>query len=77
MVGIYNEALARGIERMERPLIGTGDGQDESSLTIDLAPLIETFQVSAGQQVAYLVDTAKSEALNVLGEARQAWELVD
>ena len=77
LVGIYNEALAGGIERLERLLIQTGDGQDESPLTIDLAGLIENVQGAAREQVAYLVDMAKADALDLLGETRQAFELVD
>ena len=75
MVDIYNEALAGDIERLERLLIETGNGQDESPLTIDLAGLVENVQGSAREQVAYMVDMAKAEALDLLGETRQAWEL--
>ena len=39
LVDLYNEALARDIERLERLLIKTGDGQDESPLTIDLGSI--------------------------------------
>ena len=77
LVDIYNEALAWDIERLERLLIGAGDGQNESPLTIDLADLIEKVQNAAQEQVAYLVDMAKSDALDLLGETHQAWKLVD
>ena len=78
LVNIYNEALAGDIERSERLLMETGDwGQDESPLTIDLAGLVETVQGSAREQVAYLVDMAKADALDLLGETRQAFELVE
>ena len=73
----YNEALAADIERLERLLIETGDGQDESPLMIDLAGLTENVQGAAGEQVAYLVDMAKSDALELLGERMAALELVD
>ena len=76
-VGIYNESLAADIERLERLLVETGDGQDESPLTIDLAGLIVNVQGTAGEQVSYLVDMAKADALELLGENRQALELVD
>jgi len=72
-VDIYNDALAGDIERLER-LLG---GQDESPLTIDLAGLIENVQGAAMEQVAYMVDMAKADALDLLGETRQAFELVD
>jgi hypothetical protein len=77
LVEIYNEALAEHMERLERLLIETRDRQDDSPLTIDLVELNESVQVVAREQVAYLVDMAKSEALVLLGETRQAWELVD
>jgi len=76
-VGIYNDALAGDIERLERLLNETGDGQDESSLKIDLPGLIESVQRAAMEQVAYMVDMAKADALDLLGESRQAFELVD
>ena len=76
-VDIYNDALAGDIERLEGLSIETGGGQDESPLTIDLAGLIESVQGSIGEQVAYLVDMAKAEALDLLGETHQAFELVD
>ena len=77
LVNIYNEALAGDIERSERLLIEPGEGQNQSPLTIDLAGLVETVQGSAKEQVAYLVDMAKADALDRLGETRQAFELVD
>jgi len=76
-VGIYNDALAEDIERLETLLNETGDGQDEPPLTIDLAGLTENAQLAAGAQIAYMVDMAKSDALDLLGETRQALELVD
>ena len=77
LVNIYNEALAGDIERSERLLMEPGEGQNQSPLTIDLAGLVETVQGSAREQVAYLVDMAKADALDLLGETRQAFELVD
>ena len=45
----------------------------------DLAPveLIENAPGAAREQVGYRVDLAKAEALDLLGETRQAFELVD
>ena len=76
-VGVYNDHLAADIERQERWLSETGDGQDESPLTMDMAGLIENYHVAAREQVAYMVDMAKADALDLLGETRQAYELVD
>lgn len=63
--------MARDIERLERLFNETGDGQDESQLTIDLAGLVEAVQRVAKEQVANLVDMAKADALDLLGETRQ------
>ncbi len=76
-VGNYNDSLARDIERLERLLVETGDGQDESPLTIELVALVDNVQGAAREQVTYLVDMAKADALDILGETRQALELVD
>ncbi len=75
LVDIYNESLAEDIERLEKLLAETGR-QEESTLAIDLAGL-ENVREAAGDQIAYMVDMAKSDALDVLGETRQAFELVD
>jgi len=76
-VAIYNEDLAGSIEHIERLINDTGGGRDESSLTIDLAGLVENVQGAAKEQVAYIVDMAKADALDLLGETRQAFDLVD
>ena len=76
-VDIYNHDLAVDIERLERLLIETGGGEPESPLPIDLAVLTEKIQNAAKAQVAYMVDMAKAEVLDLLGETRQAFELVD
>jgi len=76
-VGNCNDSLARDIERLERLLVETGDGQDESPLTIDLVALVDSVQGAAKEQVTYLVDMAKADALEILGDNRQALELVE
>jgi len=76
-VDIYNKDLAGSIERVERLLNETGDGQDVPPLTIDLSELVENVQSAAKEQVAYMVDMAKADALDLLGENRQALELVE
>ena len=47
------------------------------STHVELAGSIENVQRAAWEQVAYLVDTAEAGALDLLGEIRQAFELVD
>jgi len=77
LVGNYNEDLAGSIERVEMLLDETRDGQQASRLTIGLSGLIENVDGAAKEQVAYLVDMAKADALEVVGDTRQALELVD
>ena len=67
----------QAIERVDNLLNETEDGQDESPLTIDLAGLYANVQGAAREQVAYMVDMAKADALELIGETRQAFELVD
>ena len=76
-VSNYNEELAGSTERVEKILGETRDGHQPSRLTIDMAALIESVQGSAKEQVAYLVDMAKADALDVLGETRQALDLME
>ena len=76
-VDIYNEDLAGSIEHVERPLSDTEGGRRASPLTINMTELIENVQAAAKEQVAYLVDMAKADALDLLGETRQALDLVD
>ena len=76
-VDIYNDALAEDTERLGRLLSEIGDRQDESPLTIDRTGLVEAVREAVADQVAYMVDMAKAEALDMLGETRQAVELVD
>ena len=65
------------MESLGRVLIKAEDDQDRSPLMRDLAGLIESVQGGARDQVAYMVDMAKADALDLLGETRQAFELVD
>lgn len=76
-VDIYNEDLAGSIERVESLLNEAGNGQSVTPLTINLSGLVESVQAAAKDQVAYMVDMAKADALDLLGEPRQALELVD
>jgi len=76
-VGIFNESLVVDLERLERLVVDTENRQEESPLTIDLVALVDNVQGAAREQVAYLVDMAKADALDILGETRQALELVD
>lgn len=77
IIAIYNEALAGDIEGLECLSAETGNGQDGTRLTIDLEGLTNSGQDIVRDQVSYMVDMAKADALDVLGENRQAFELVD
>jgi len=77
VVDIYNEDLAGDIERVERLLNEAGNGQHTTLLTINPEGLVENVQVAAKEQVAYMVDMAKADALELLGETRQALDLMD
>ena len=76
-VGIFNESLVVDLERLERLVVKAKDKQEASPLTIDLEELIENTKVAAEEQAAYFVDMAKADALDLLGETRQALELMD
>ena len=77
LVDIYNEGWAEAFEDLEKLLIETGDRHEQSQLTMDLVAVIEDVQGAAKRQVAYLVDMAKADALDLLGETLQAFDLVD
>ena len=77
LVGNYNEDLTGSIERVENLFGETRDGHQPSRLTIGMAVLIDSVQAATKDQVSYLVDMAKADALDLLGENRQALELVD
>ncbi len=76
-VDIYNESLAAEPDYLARLVVETKDGQDEPPLTIDLAALIEGVEGAAREQVAYLVDMAKANALDFLGEPENAVKMVE
>ena len=77
LIANYNEDLAGSLERVEKLLDDAGDGHRESSLMIHLSGLILNVMGAAKEQVSYLVDMAKADALDLLGETRRASELVD
>ena len=74
---IYNEALAEDIEGLAKTLSETEEVQDESPLTMEVAELIEDVQVAAREQVAYMLDLGKPDALETLGEDKKAYALVE
>ncbi len=77
LVANFNEDLAGRIEGLENLSGERRDGHQPSRLTINLAGLIVSAQTAAKEQVSSLVDMAKADALDILGETRQALELVD
>ena len=77
IVDLYNEDLACNTDRLERDGDGVGDGRNANQLEIDLAELIEQIQTVAAEQVTYMVDCAKADALDLIGETREAFKLRD
>ena len=76
-VDIYNQSIAWEPDYLARLVVETKDGQDEPPVAIVPASLIEGVEGAARKQVAYIVDMAKANALDVLGENRQALQLVE
>ena len=76
-VDIYSDSLAAEPDYLARLVVETKDGQDEPPLTIDPAALIEGVEGAALEQVAYLVDMAKANALDILGEPENAVKMLE
>ncbi len=76
LINIYNESLATGIDEARRAL-NDGPEEQKSSLTIDVVELTKRTCEPAKDQMAYLVDMAKAEALDLMGEAGKGLTLVE
>ena len=76
-VGIYNHNMAENIEGVEAAVGSTEAENQPSPLAIDLSKLEESAESTTKEQVSYLVDMAKADALDLLGENGQALELVE
>ena len=77
LVELYNRSLADGLDRLAS-LVPEGDSQkSDESFCLNPSTLDKLTEKPAQHQVAYLVDIAKVEALDTMGENRKAVELLD
>ncbi len=77
LVDLYDQDLAEGLDRLIAPL-PEGDSQKSiEPFSLDVSTLDELTEKPANHQAAYLVDMARVEALDTMGENRKAVELLD
>ncbi|MFQ6027585.1 MAG: hypothetical protein ACE5Q6_08840 [Dehalococcoidia bacterium] len=77
LIELYNRNLAEGLDQLAT-LLPEGDSQKSpESFCLDVEALKMPAEKPAAYQVAYLVDMAKVEALDTVGENRKAVELLD
>ena len=77
LVNLYNRNLAADLELLDASADESDGERPNYPYTIDLSNLLAKKQSAATDQVAYLVDMAKAEALDAMGETEQAVALVD
>lgn len=77
LVGLYNRDLAEGMDRLAA-LVSKDDSQkSDEPFEFDKSAARKLGANPAKHQTAYLVDMAKVEALDTMGENRKAVELLD
>ena len=77
LVDLYNQDLAEGLDHLIA-LLPEGDSQKSvEPFSLDLSPLDKLAEKPAAHEVAYLVDMARVEALDTMGENQKAVELLD
>ena len=77
LVNVYNRNLAADLELLDRAVDGSDAQGSENRHTIDLSNLRGRTQGAATNQAAYLVDMAKAEALDQMGDTQAATDLVE
>ena len=77
LVSAYNRDLAVYLELLYSTINGSDGQESEIRYTIDLTNLRNRKQGASTDQAAYLVDMAKAEALDMMGETDRAMLLVD
>jgi hypothetical protein len=77
LVDLYNGNLAAGLELLDSAVDGPDVQESEYHQTINLSVLRRRTEGAASSQAAYLVDMAKAEALDSMGEMGAAAALVD
>ena len=77
LVNLYNRDLAEGLDHLIT-ILPEGDSQKSvEPFSLDLSTTDELAEKPANHQAAYLVDMARVEALDTMGESRKAVELLD
>ncbi len=77
LVDLYNRDLAEDLERLATMLPEGVFQESHDSFCLVLSNLDKLTEKPANHQVAYLVDMAKVEALDTIGESGKAVELLD
>ncbi|MFQ6029982.1 MAG: hypothetical protein ACE5Q6_21115, partial [Dehalococcoidia bacterium] len=77
LVELYNENLAEGLDRLATMLPEGEPGESNEPFSLDAEGLEKLSGKPVSHQVTYLVDMAKVEALDTMGENRKAAELLD
>ena len=77
LVDFYNRDLSSDIDLLDSAAEGSDAPESETRHMIDLPGLHHQTRGASTDQAAYLVDMAKSEALEALGEPERAAQLVE
>ena len=77
LVNLYNRNLAEELDRLAALLPDGESEQLNAPFVLDVSPQGGATQRAGNHQVAYLVEMAKVEALDAMGENRKAVELLD
>ena len=77
LVDLYNPDLAQGLDCL-MAILPEGDSQKSvEPFRLDVANLDELTEKPAKHDAAYLVDMARVEALDTMGESQKAVELLE
>ena len=74
---MYKKDLAEGLDRL-KAILAEGDPQKSvEPFSLDVSTLDELTEKPAKHEAGYLVDMARVEALDTMGENQKAVELLD
>ena len=76
LVNAYNRNLAADLDLLDRAVDGIDGQETENRRTIDRTHLHGRSQGAATDQAVYLVDMARAEALDAIGETERAAQLL-
>ena len=77
LVELYNRSIAQGLDYVAATVPRDDSQKVDEPFEVCLSALTELAEQPAKHRIAYLVDMAKVEALDTMGENRQAVELLD